>query len=72
MRRTRAMIATAALVLAGCGGDAASTRASDAPAASASVVPDVEVVDLATGQKVALPSKVATDKPTLLWMWAPY
>ena len=71
MRRTRAVIATAALVLAGCGGDATTPTASGAPTASASVVPDVQVLDLATGQKVALPSRVATDKPTLLWMWAP-
>ncbi len=71
MRRTRAVIATAALVLAGCGADANAPAASGAPTASASVVPDVQVLDLATGQKVALPSRVATDKPTLLWMWAP-
>lgn len=71
MRRTRAVIVTAALVLAGCSGDAASPTPSGAPTATASVVPDVQVLDLATGQQVALPSRVATDKPTLLWMWAP-
>ena len=67
----RCVLLACAAVLAGCGGDATAPAASGAPTASASVVPDVQVLDLATGQKVALPSRVATDKPTLLWMWAP-
>lgn len=73
MRRTRAVIATAALVLAGCSADAGTTgEAASVATLGASIVPDVTVVDLATGQEVALPATVATDKPTLLWMWAPY
>lgn len=35
-------------------------------------VPDVEVVDVATGAKVRLRSLFPGDKPVLLWFWAPH
>ncbi|MFN0030374.1 MAG: hypothetical protein ACKV2O_24735 [Acidimicrobiales bacterium] len=35
-------------------------------------VPAVDVVDVATGATQTLASLIATDRPTLLWMWAPY
>jgi hypothetical protein len=41
-------------------------------AAAASIVPAVDVVDVNTGQTVALRASIATDKPTLIWMWAPH
>ena len=79
MRRIRALFVAAAVGLAGCGADTATqggaasstASASDSTSAANSVVPNVDLVDVATGQTVSLRSKVATDKPTLLWMWAP-
>jgi len=35
-------------------------------------LPDVEVVDLASGDTVNLQSLAAAGKPTLLWFWAPH
>ncbi len=37
-----------------------------------SIVPAVDVIDVNTGQFVALRATIATDKPTLIWMWAPH
>jgi thiol-disulfide isomerase/thioredoxin len=37
-----------------------------------SVIPDVDVLDVATGVTVSLPRSVASDKPVLLWAWAPH
>lgn len=37
-----------------------------------SVVPDVEVVDVVSGLPVSLTRSVASDKPVLLWAWAPH
>ncbi len=37
-----------------------------------SIVPAVEVIEVSTGQAVALRATIATDKPTLIWMWAPH
>ena len=45
------------------------------PAAPASItvnLPAVDVVDVASGATHSLASLVAADRPTLLWMWAPY
>lgn len=39
---------------------------------AAAVLPAVEVTDVATGAKYSLASLVATDRPTLFWMWAPH
>ena len=108
MRYLRAALAVTALIVAGCGGDAATdndatplpTVASStsgianapkptvsssgtgndgrpdstttAGAATASIVPAVDVIDVSTGQSVALRASIATDKPTLIWMWAPH
>lgn len=83
MRRIRqaVVVACALVVLAGCGSDAP-TSTPGAPAASPTTnltsvgkpvrIPDVTMVDVATGQKVSLHASVATDRPTLLWAWAPY
>ena len=35
-------------------------------------VPDLEMVDVATGGSVRLVSLVTGDKPLLLWFWAPH
>ena len=42
------------------------------PAAAASIVPAVDVIEVSSGRSVGLRSAVATDKPTLIWMWAPH
>ncbi len=106
MRHLRPSLATAALtvgalVVTGCGGNAAlSSQASPTPTVAAtstaggalptatdssaapstgapapsksSIVPAVDVIDVNTGRSVALRATIATDKPTLLWMWAPH
>ena len=50
---------------------AAGSTIASTPAAAA-VLPAVEVTDVATGAKYSLASLVATDRPTLFWMWAPH
>ena len=50
---------------------AAGSTVAATPAAAA-VLPAVEVTDVATGAKYSLASLVATDRPTLFWMWAPH
>jgi thiol-disulfide isomerase/thioredoxin len=37
-----------------------------------SIVPDVQVVEVGSGAPVSLPGAVASDKPVLLWAWAPH
>ncbi|MCB0994641.1 MAG: hypothetical protein KDB21_06105 [Acidimicrobiales bacterium] len=34
--------------------------------------PEVEVIDLGSGADVALREAVATDRPVVLWFWAPH
>lgn len=48
-----------------------STPTTPAPAVS-SVVPDLAVVEVSSGRTVALRSVPASDRPTLIWMWAPH
>ena len=52
------------------GGDVA--PATDAAPPAESVIPDVDVVDLATGETVNLASFAPADRPILLWFWAPH
>jgi hypothetical protein len=35
-------------------------------------IPQVTVLDVATGDEVALASLAPSDRPILLWMWAPH
>lgn len=51
-----------------------STPATSAAVATAvsSVVPDVSVVEVSSGRSVGLRGAAATDRPTLIWMWAPH
>lgn len=58
-------------------GAAASQTGSEPGAAasgaeSASPLPAVDVVDVATGETVALAGLLPADKPVLVWMWAPH
>lgn len=46
--------------------------ASDGDLAADAFVPDVDVVDVTTGATVSLARSVASDKPVLLWAWAPH
>ena len=53
--------------------------ATEAPAEEAAAepagenqLPDVDVVDLATGQNVNLASFAPADRPIVLWFWAPH
>ena len=62
-----AQLSTAATAAAGV----ANTPTATSGAAAASIVPAVDVVDVSTGQSVALRASIAVDKPTLIWMWAP-
>ena len=82
-RRTAAAgIALAgALALSACGGGgdssagpatARDSSGTDAAAEGASPLPAVNVVDVISGETVALDSLLPADKPTLVWMWAPH
>lgn len=44
----------------------------EVPAAAAEFLPDIEVVEVATGETVALRSVATAERPTLLWFWAPH
>ena len=66
------------MFVAGCG---SSTRSGDAKSdvtagnsdkPSASVMPDVDVLDVANGNKVAFGELSPSEKPLLLWFWAPH
>ena len=49
-----------------------SAAASASAVATNTIVPDVAVVDVTTGTSASLRALIATDKPTLIWMWAPH
>ncbi|MBP7595534.1 MAG: hypothetical protein KA755_07810 [Candidatus Microthrix sp.] len=77
------MVLTGALLAVGCGGDGPSAVADGdaAPSASSSggeAPLDAEAADainlrvVADGSQVALADVAATDRPTLLWFWAPF
>lgn len=54
-------------------GSVPATRADDRTSSGASsIVPVIDVVDVATGRTVSLRATIATDRPTLIWMWAPH
>ncbi len=39
---------------------------------AAAKLPSVDVIDVASGATLSLASLIASDRPTLLWMWAPH
>ena len=74
-------VAVARPAAPGASVDARTPAGPDAPAgpnpqsptgAAATDLPDLEVVDVATGTPVQLRSLVPSDRPTLLWFWAPH
>lgn len=79
-RRTLQVAALAGLGLlsaglVGCGADepaeGATAGAVDGTAEAAGL-PPVSVLDLASGDQVALSSYLPADRPVLVWMWSPY
>jgi len=83
-----AVVALGALGFVACGGggdgssagrEAASAEqqpAADPPAPGqaprGSAIPDVTVLDVASGGEFALGSVVPSDRPVLVWFWAPH
>ena len=73
-----ALAGALALSACGAGGDPTAGPAADGGAAgtavagSVSPLPAVDVVDVASGETVALASLLPADKATLVWMWAPH
>ena len=77
------VVIVGALLAVGCGDDGSGTAADNDPAATggrsggdaplqaeAAAAIDLKVV--ADGSQVALADVAATDRPTLLWFWAPF
>ena len=57
--------------------DVAGPTTGDTPADTAALtgvsdLPDVEMINLNTGETVQLASYAPADKPIVLWFWAPY
>ena len=42
------------------------------PAAEGAGIPDVDVIDVRTGDTVSLQSFAPSDTPLLFWFWAPH
>lgn len=80
--RARRMVAVGMLVagLGACGGNGdrqvreseGSTRGLDAPSNRRVVLPDVEVRNVATGEHRSLATLLPSDRPLLVWFWAPH
>ena len=73
--RVVAALFASALIVAACGSATKSegASASSEPAASrVFVLPVVDVLDVATGAKVAFGQLSPSKKPLLLWFWAPH
>lgn len=75
-RHVQALLIAGALALAACGGDgdAGNTAPAAKPEAGASAgpLPAITVQDVTADRPVALNSFIPSDRPTLLWFWAPH
>lgn len=78
-RRVLALVAAivaTSVFTAGCGGGSTpvgsdpGSELGSAPADSG--YPDVTVVDVSTGDEIALRAAVTYDRPVVLWFWAPH
>jgi hypothetical protein len=79
-----AVAALAALGLVACGGGggggsagsgaapAEAPRGAGPPAPGTSAIPEVTVLDVASGDEFALGSIVPSERPVLVWFWAPH
>ena len=80
MRRLFIGLASLGVVAIGCGGSASEPQTATATATAtatndrgiAADVPDLQVVDVATGASSSLRALLPGDKPVLLWFWAPH
>ncbi|NNK91834.1 MAG: hypothetical protein HKO87_05320 [Acidimicrobiia bacterium] len=75
MRRTLiAFVGALAVVAAACGGGDGSSDAAGPPEEIPGVgaLPAVEVLDVATGDSVDVSTLLPSDKPLLVWFWAPH
>lgn len=72
--RLTALSLVLAVLVAGCGsGDGTATRGvGRAGKLRATDLPDVSLVDVASGEKVRLRSLLPTPLPLLVWAWAPH
>ena len=69
-----------ALLVAGCGGGessatgdpATAARSGDGAPLDAEAAAGIDLEVVADGSQVALADVAATDRPTLLWFWAPF
>mgnify|MGYP003543254294 CR=1 FL=1 len=64
-----------AIVTAGCGyagGDPTSAGAPPEAGTEGVALPDVVVNDVAAGTEVSLRTLAPSDRPILLWFWAPH
>lgn len=62
------------VVVAAACGSPEPQKVDSVPAATApgSVVPNVEMIDVASGETVRLSDFESGERPLLLWMWAPH
>ncbi|MBT8214083.1 MAG: hypothetical protein KJP12_02585 [Acidimicrobiia bacterium] len=75
MRRNLcAFVVALSLVAAACGGGDGSGEAAGPPEEIPGVgaLPAVEVLDVATGDTVDVSTFLPSDKPLLVWFWAPH
>ena len=80
MRRIAvAIVATGAVMAAGCGGDDATGSSGPVAAVdeggsplTAEATGSLPLTVVADGSEVALGEVAASDRPTLLWFWAPH
>ena len=73
------VLAIVAIVAAACGGDEPSPAPPVAPEpappaadAGPNTLPDVTVLDVASGESVVVSSLAPADRPILVWVWAPH
>ena len=79
-RRVGGVALVGALLMVGCGGNGSSAAGDPATAArsdegaplDAEAAAGIDLKVVADGSQVALADVAATDRPTLLWFWAPF
>jgi hypothetical protein len=72
-RQVRSLLLVGAIAFASCGGSSAERSTADTSSrAASSPLPAITVQDVTADRSVALDSFIPSDKPTLLWFWAPH
>lgn len=73
MKKRFAFAAVGLMGLSACGSDAGrTTSAAIESNAEVSPLPAIEVDDVTDDRRVALDAFVPSDRPTLIWFWAPH